>query len=393
MLEPLTALALIVLLGVTMQWLANRVGVPSILFLLAAGILVGPVTGVVQPDLLFGDLLFPVVSLAVAIVLFEGGTNLRFSEFRSVRTEVLALTTLGVLVTWAGSTAAAWWLFGFHAEVAALLGAILVVTGPTVVIPLLRGIDASERFETIATWEGIVNDPLGAVLTITVYEATVPREAGSSFADAAVTIAETLGIGAAAAAVGTVSLVAALQRDWISEHLVVPGTLGVVLAAFAGAEALSPEAGLVATTLLGVGLANQTRVDIDEILRFKESLSVILIGVLFVILAARFEVQSFRAISVESGLFLALLLLVIRPVSVAVAGAVSGLKWRETLGLSTLGARGIVAAALASLFAIKLAEAGYPEARQLDGEVFFVIAGSVVFSSLIAGPLIEKLES
>ncbi|MFB6373094.1 MAG: cation:proton antiporter, partial [Bradymonadaceae bacterium] len=170
MLEPLSALVLIIALGVGAEWLANSFGIPSIALLLVAGVLVGPATGLIEPDLLLGDLLFPTVSLAVAVVLFEGGMNLRFSDFRSVRTPVLLLTTVGAAITWAGGSLAGWWLFGFHPEVAMLLGAILVVTGPTVVIPLLRNMEVRERLETVATWEGIVNDPIGAVLAVSVYE-------------------------------------------------------------------------------------------------------------------------------------------------------------------------------------------------------------------------------
>lgn len=184
MLEPLYAFASIFALGIGAEWLASRLGVPSILVLLIVGFLAGPVTGLIEPDVLLGDTLFPIVSLAVAVILFEGGMNLRFAELKPVRTPVLLLTTLGVAVTWGATSLAAWWLLGFAIEVAFLLGATLVVTGPTVVTPLLRNLEVDERLETVATWEGIVNDPIGAVLTVSVYELAVAPGAGPGIGDA-----------------------------------------------------------------------------------------------------------------------------------------------------------------------------------------------------------------
>ncbi len=391
MLEPLSAFALIVALGVGAEWLASRLGVPSILVLLVVGFLAGPVTGLLEPDMLFGDALFPVVSLAVAVILFEGGMNLRVADLRSVRTPVLLLTTLGVAVTWTAASLAAWWLLGFALEVAFLLGAILVVTGPTVVTPLLRNLDVDDRLETIATWEGIVNDPIGAVLTVSVYELAIARGASSGVLEAVERLVLTAGAGGACAAFGAVLLVGSIDRGWVAEYLETPLTLGVVVGIFGLAEALSPEAGLVAVTVMGVMVANQTRIATAHILEFKESLGVVLVAVLFVVLAARFELAGFETISGQSAIFLALLLLVVRPLSIAVAGLPAGLEWRELVGLSCLAPRGIVAAALGSLFAMKLVEHGYSEARQLDAEVFFVIAGSVVFSSLFAGLVLKSV--
>lgn len=152
MLDPLSALVVVVGLGVGAEWVSNRLGVPSIVLFLVAGMVVGPATGVVNPDQILGDALFPVVSLGVSIILFEGGMRLRFSGLQSVRLPILSLTTLGALVSWTGGAVLAWWILGFSPEVALLLGGILIVTGPTVVIPLLRDLEVDERLKTLTVW-------------------------------------------------------------------------------------------------------------------------------------------------------------------------------------------------------------------------------------------------
>lgn len=391
MLDPLSALVLLIGLGVGAEWISNRLGLPSIVLFLVAGLLVGPATGVVNPDQVFGNALFPVVSLGVSVVLFEGGMRLRFSGLRSVRLPILSLTTLGVLVSWSGGAVLAWWILDFSPEVALLLGGILIVTGPTVVIPLLRDLEVEERLKTLTVWEGIVNDPLGAVLAVSVYQMAASGQTGAGLVDAGTTLLWTLGSGMGVALLGAVLLIEMIRRGWVEPYMETPLTLGMVVGAFRLAEVLSPEAGLIATTVMGVIMANQSRVDTEHILSFKQTLGVLLVSFLFVLLTARIEWVAFHAISVESILFASLLLLVVRPLAVAVAGLPAGLKWREVVGLSVLAPRGIVAAAIGSLFAIKLAEAGYPEARQVDAEVFFVIASSVLLSGGLARPVLQAV--
>ncbi|MFB6273825.1 MAG: cation:proton antiporter [Salinibacter sp.] len=391
MLDPLSALVVIIGLGVGGEWIANRLGIPSIVLFLVAGGLVGPVTGIVNPDQLLGDALFPVVSLGVAIILFEGGMRLRLSELRDLQAPILLLTTLGAAISWGGGAFLAWWVLDFSPAVALLLGAILIVTGPTVVIPLLRSLEVRERMKTLTVWEGIVNDPLGAVLAVSVYQLAASSQAGPDLIDAVGTLLWTIGSGIGVAVLGGALLIGAFSNGWVESYMEEPITLGVVIGAFRAAEAISPEAGLIATTVMGVIMANQDRVETDHILAFKENLGVLLVSFLFVLLAARIEWAAFQAISVQSVGFTILLLLGIRPLAVVIAGIPAGLKWREVVGLSVLAPRGIVAAAIGSLFAIKLAEAGHPEARQVDAEVFFVIASSVLLSGVLARPVLWAL--
>jgi NhaP-type Na+/H+ or K+/H+ antiporter len=256
-----------------------------------------------------------------------------------------------------------------------------------VVIPLLRDLEVEERLKTLTVWEGIVNDPLGAVLAVSVYQMAASGQTG--LVDAGATLLWTIGSGVGVALLGAVFLIEMIGRDWVDPYMETSLTLGVVVGAFRVAEALSPEAGLIATTVMGVVMANQGRVDTEHIFTFKENLGVLLVSFLFVLLAARIEWAAFQVISVESIIFTSLLLLVVRPLAVAVAGLPAGLQWREVVGLSVLAPRGIVAAAIGSLFAIKLAEVGYPEARQVDAEVFFVIASSVLLSGGLAEPILR----
>lgn len=326
MLNPLSGLVLLIGLGIGAEWISNRLGVPSIVLFLLAGVLVGPATGIVNPDQLLGEALFPVVSLGISIILFEGGMRLRFSGLRSIQLPILSLTTLGALVSWGGGSVLAWWVLGFSPEVALLLGGILIVTGPTVVIPLLRDLEVEERLKNLTVWEGIVNDPLGAVLAVSVYQLAASGQTGTGLVDAGTTLLLTIGSGGIVALLGAVFMIEVIGRDWVDPYMETPLTLGVVLGVFRLAEVLSPEAGLIATTVMGVIMANQNRVDTDHILTFKENLGVLLVSFLFVLLAARIEWTAFQAISVESILFMSLLLLVVRPLSVAVAGLPAGLE-------------------------------------------------------------------
>lgn len=390
---PLLKLGSIVILGITCEWIAERLDVPSILLLLIGGFVAGPVTGFLNPDQLFGDFLFPIVSLAVALILFEGGLRLRVRNFRRLRGGILALVTIGVLVTASSSALLGWLLLGFHLDVALLFGTILVITGPTVIIPILRNTDLTRRFRTASTWEGIVNDPLGSILSVMVYELIVIHNPpGVILLDGLVTLAATTLIGVGMASVGSFVLGEALERGWVPSHLQNPVTLACVLAVFLVSEALHVESGLIATPLMGILLANRTDTVTQDILRFKKEIGIVLLSVLFVLLSARFELEGFTKIGLESFLLLALLIFVVRPGAVLLASLPTDLSWREITGLSFFAPRGIVAAAIASLFGLKLVKLGYPEAAQFDAQIFFIIAGTVFFYGLLAPPLFEKLD-
>ena len=382
----LVGLATIIVLGIGAQWLSWRLKLPAILFLLIVGFLAGPVVGIIEPDVLLGDLLFPIVSLSVAIILFEGGLSLDIAELREIGRAVRGLMTIGVLVTWVLSAAFARALLGLDLALALLFGAVLVVTGPTVIIPLLRHIRPNARIGSTVKWEGIVNDPIGAILGVLVFEVIVAGgvQAGLSAVLAGMLRAAIVGGGLGIAAAGLVVLL--LRRYWIPDYLQSPVALAIVVLVYSVSNATQSESGLLAVTVMGAALASQRFVSVRTIVEFKENLRVLLISGLFIVLAARLPLADPDYWSVGSLLFLAALVFVVRPLAVAAATWRSGLSWRERVFLAAIAPRGIVAAAVVSVFALELVESGHPAAARLVPLMFLAIVGTValygVFSPL-----------
>jgi NhaP-type Na+/H+ or K+/H+ antiporter len=393
-------ITVVVLLGIGAQWMAWRFQLPSILLLLVVGFLAGPVLGLLNPQALQGDWLFAFVSLSIGIILFEGGLSLRLSELRAVGSAVLNLITIGVLITWGIGAAAAHYILGFNVELAVLIGAILTVTGPTVIVPLLRHVRPKGRVSTIAKWEGITIDPVGAILAVLTLETLLllndPQETAAGASAAVEHVVVGLGLeifvalGVSVAA--TMLLVFILRRRMVPDFLRNPVTLMVVIVAFVVSNVLQHESGLLTTTLMGIALANQPYVSVQRIVEFKENLQVLLIGSLFVLLSARLEMSALNYIDTDVLVFLGILVVGARPLAVLVSSIGTELKWEEKAFLSWLAPRGIVAAAVGSLFAYQLSPV-YPDA--VDGMVpviFAVIVGTVAIYGLTAAPLARWLD-
>ena len=375
------ALAAVVVLGVGAQLLGSRIKIPSILLLLAGGILAGPVLHIVEPEELLGDLRFPIVSLAVGVLLFEGGLNLRVAELREHGpAPIVRLVTIGVLVTWfLGSIGAAVFV-GLDRNSALLLGSILVVSGPTVVLPLLRFVRVRDPVHSILRWEGIFIDPIGATLAIVVLDAVVADGAAISGARRVLT---TAGAGTAAGLLGAAVLVLLLSRHWVPDNLHNAFTLAVVVAAFAGANVVRPEAGLFATTVLGVALANQDRAPMGHIRGFEEDLGQLILGGLFIVLAASIDLDAVVDHLPGALALSALLIFVARPAAVYLSTAGTRLRWSERAYLMCVSPRGIVAATVSALFALELEEFGQP-VDALVPVTYTVIVVTVVFSAIAA---------
>ena len=273
----LIGLGAIIVLGVIAQWLAWRLQLPAILLLLVFGFLAGPGTGLLRPDELFGDLLFPVVSLSVAIILFEGSLSLKFHELRDGGAVVARLTTIGIAVTWLLASTAAHVAVGLSLPIALLLGAILVVTGPTVIIPLLRQVRPVGRVGSVVKWEGIVNDPIGAILAVLVFEAVVASGAGMPSILIA-GVLKALLLGSLLGLLGAALLVAILRYYAVPDSLQNSVATMLVVVVFLVSNAVQSESGLLAVTVMGIALANQRLAAIRHIYEFKENLRVILIA-------------------------------------------------------------------------------------------------------------------
>jgi len=388
----LIGFATIIVLGIGAYWASWRLGIPAILLLLASGFVAGPVTGLINPDEIFGNILLPVVSASVAVILFEGGMNLKFSELREIRKVVVSLVTVGVLVTWAVTAIAAYFLFGFSHQIASLLGAILVVTGPTVIMPLLRNLRPTGGMGSIMKWEGIVIDPIGAMLAVLVFQAVVAGGVIEATEKVGLSVLKTVIVGGAVGVAGGRALIIIMKRYWAPDYLLNSVTLMILIAAFTFSDYIQKESGFVTVTIMGIVLANQREVSIKHIMEFKETLRVLFISSLFIILSSRLTFSDLDFLmSVESALFLLVLFLIARPLSVFISTRGSGLRLKEKLFLSWMAPRGIVAAAVASVFGLKLTEGGFAGAEHLVSITFLVITATVLVYGLTAPPLARVL--
>ena len=385
------AFAFIGLISFASQWLAWRVKLPAILFLLASGLIIGPIMGVFDPNKLFGDLLFPLISLSVAIILFEGSLTLDLKEIRTQRKVVQRLITVGAAVTWVVIAATVHFLFDLSWELSILFGAVTVVTGPTVIVPMLRTVRPNADIGNILRWEGILIDPLGALLVVVVYEFIVAQGQSEGVMSGFLAFIEIIASGTFFGLAAGWLLGFILKRHWVPEYLENMATLTLVFISFSVANMLAHESGLLAVTLMGMWLANQKDIRIGEILNFKEHLTVLLISGLFIILAARLTLDELIALGWLPLVLLGVMQFIARPLSVWLSAIGSTLTWQEKTLLSWISPRGIVAAAVSALFAIKLEQSGATDAQILVPLTFSVILGTVVLQSATSRPLARWL--
>ncbi len=375
-----TALLLsgVVGLGIAAQWLAWYLKQPSILLLLLIGIIVGPILGIFDPDLVLGELMFPFISLGVAIILFEGSLTLEFDEIKQHGTVVQMLVSVGVVITIAIVALSTYLLFDIDPLIALLFGALVCVTGPTVIMPLLRSVRPNKTISNILKWEGIIIDPIGAIAVVLIYEYIISGGEASSI----LLFAKIVVLASAIGMAGAWALAFLMRRNMIPEFLRNVFTLAFVLLLFSISNHLEHESGLLTVTVMGVALANWPKFPRDTILEFNESLTILLISVLFIILAARVELADLMSVGVAGLVLLAIVMFVARPLSVWASAIGSNLKTNEKLMISWIGPRGIVAAAISSLFAIRLQEYDIQGVELLVPLVFMVIIGTVMIQGL-----------
>jgi NhaP-type Na+/H+ or K+/H+ antiporter len=382
--------ALIGVLGIGSQWLAWRLQLPAIVLMAVAGVMAGPVLGILSPVEDFGDLLRPMVAVAVAIILFEGGLNLNIHELRGVSKAVWRLVIVGVPVGWLLGSFAAHYVAGLSWPVAVLFAGILVVTGPTVIIPLLRQAKLATRPAAILKWEGIVNDPIGALLAVFVFETISVALTGRTVAEAAgwLLVSSVLAVG--------LGFVGGRAIAWLFHHGLVPEFLKAavilcfVLACFEGANLLQHETGLVAVTALGMTLANARIASIEEMRRFKENITIILVSALFVVLTASLQPQVLAAFDWPLIAFVAAVLLLVRPATVWISTIGSGLTWRERTLVGWIAPRGIVAVAVAGFFGPAMVDLGYQDAALLVPLTFAIVFVTVIAHGFSIGWLARR---
>lgn len=389
--NPMLAIAGMAALGGLCQWLAWRFKLPSILFLLSAGLLIGPVAGIFDPDALLGDLLFPIVSIAVAIILFEGGLTLKISDIRDHGSVVTRLISVGVILTWLMLAATAHFLFDMPWPLALVFGSITVVSGPTVVKPLLRAVRPSDKVGHILHWEGILIDPVGVFLALLVFDMVILDLPGNGLGHIVFVLFKLIFIGLSVGVGAGFATAFVLRRYLVPDYLVNVLTLTTVVCAFVFAESIQHESGLLAVTIMGVWLANSRGLHVEEILHFKEDLSILLISTLFILLASRVDISVIPEYGWQILMLLIIAQFIIRPLNAFVCTLRSELSFGERVFIGWLSPRGIVAAAVSSVFFLRLQEVGMPNSELLVPLTFSLIIGTVVFQSLTAKPLAEKL--
>lgn len=394
-------LAAILVLGIFAQWLAWKVKVPAILPLLFLGLLLGPISTLFTPTgekLVDGDaifqqeMLFSFVAISVGVILFEGGLTLKLQEIRKQAGVVRNILTIGVLVTLVGGTVAAYYLMGMSWRFSFLFGALIVVSGPTVVTPILRNVKPNQATNTILKWEGILIDPLGALIAVLAYGFVRTTKSEQEYTlialrDFFLTMANGAFLGVLAAFI----LYYLLRKNRLPTYLKNVVTLALVILTFAISELIMRESGLLAVTVMGILLANLKVEDIKLILTFKEDISIILISVLFLLLSSRIELAELSQLGLSSVILFFVVILVVRPLGIFLSTYKSDLNVREKLFISWIGPKGIVAAAVASLFSLELTmeEGHMSEAELADSSlilplVFMFIVGTVVIQGSTA---------
>ena len=394
-------LAGIIVLGIFAQWLAWRVRVPAILPLIVAGLLVGPISTLFTADggklinpifngetgLFPGKSLFYFVSLAIGVILFEGGLTLKMKEVKETQRTILRLISIGSLITFVGAGFAAHYLMALSWSISFLFAGLIIVTGPTVIAPILQNIPLNRNVATVLKWEGILIDPIGALVAVLVFKFITSAGNDASFTmEAFGTFMKIVIIGGTFGFSAGMALYHIIKKELVPHYLLNVFVLAYVLAIFVGSDMAAHESGLLAVVVMGLVLANKDVPRIEEILSFKESLSVLLISILFILLAANMDIsqlellyQNWRPIALFG--FVAL---VLRPLSVFVSTHGGNLNYQEKLFISWVGPRGIVAAGIASLFGLTLADQGVPGAEYITPLVFMIVLGTVLLNATTA---------
>ena len=384
-------IASILIVGIALQWVGWRLKIPALILLIAAGFIMGPVTGWLKPTEDFGDILQPMVSLSVAVILFEGGLSLRWHEFKKNTHVIYRLVTWSVLITFGLGSLAAHYLVGMSWPVALVFGAIIIVTGPTVIMPLLKQANLKKRPASLLRWEGIVNDPIGALLVVLIYGYYVLAESDMLIVNIlsglliSVFVSLAMGVG-----VG-LFIASAFRKGFVPEYLKSPLILIAVLLVYTLCNRVQSEAGLLATTVLGITLANQQLNTLHELQRFKEYITILLVSSTFIVLTADINPEILQQIGWQGWLLLVLVIFVIRPVAIFLSTLGTDINKQDRLLISWIAPRGIVAAAVAGLFGAELIKKGYEGAELLLPLIFALIIMTVILHGLSIGWVARKL--
>ncbi len=385
------AFALVGALGVGSQWVAWKLRMPAIVLMLLAGVLAGPVFGLFDPQRDIGPLTAPMISLAVAVILFEGGLTLNFHSLRDAAEGVRRLVLIGAPLGWLTSTLALRYGAGLSWESSAVFGGIMIVTGPTVIAPLLRAARLSRRPAAMLQWEAIINDPIGALAAVLAFEVVLVLNTATTAGAAVMEFC--VGIGFAAVLGGAAGWLMArsFKQAWVPEYMKIPVLFVVLLGVFALSDSLLHESGLLAVTVMGIMIANSNLASFEELRRFKEHATILLVSGVFILLAASLDFTQLGELTWRTGIFLALVVLVARPLTVMIALAFTKIPMKERLLVALTGPRGVVLVAVAGLFGERLAGLGVVDGGLIGPLAFALVTVTVVLHGFTLAPLARWL--
>ena len=389
--QLLNVITMVIVLGVAAQWIAWRMRIPAIVLFSIAGLLAGPVFGLVSPSDDFGAVYKPVVALCVAVILFEGGLQLRWHEFREAASGVKRLVTIGAVFAFALGSLAAHGIGDLSWPTSLLFGAITVVTGPTVIIPLLRQANLNRRSASYLKWEGIINDPTGALAAVLIFEFFVYAGSGDPIDAVLFGIAKAIGASIVVGFGGAFALGRALQRGKVPEYLMAPVMLASVLAVFTITDGIQKEAGLLSVTVMGMVLGNMQLPALDEMRRFKEYIVMLLVSSVFVLLTADLDPNVLNLLDWKTVLLVVSMLVVVRPLAIFLTTLFTDMNWRDRVLVGWIAPRGIVAAAVAGVFGPQMVDAGYADAEVLVPVIFALVLTTVTVHGFTIGILSRRL--
>lgn len=390
-LSPINAIALVGALGVGAQWLAWRLQLPGIVLMLLAGVIAGPVLGILDPARDIGPLVAPMVSVAVAIILFEGGLTLNFHQLSDAATGVKRLVFVGAPLGWLTSAMALHYGAGLGWQASAVFGGIMIVTGPTVIAPLLRQAKLGRRPAALLQWEAIVNDPIGALAAVLAFELVVVLNTTETVSHAAQALALGVVVATILGALGGYGIARAFKQGWVPEYMKVPVLFVVLIAIFAASDTVLHESGLLAVTIMGVVIANAELPSYTELRRFKEHATVLLVSGVFILLAASLDFSTLGQLNWRAALFVASVILLARPATVLISLLGTDLPWRERVLIAFTGPRGVVLVAVAGLFGERLAALGVADGALVAPLAFVLVAVTVVLHGFTLTPFARAL--
>ena len=388
---PVMAFALVGALGVGSQWLAWRLRMPAIVLMLVAGVLVGPVAGVFDPARDIGPLMGPIISIAVAIILFEGGLTLNFHSLSDAAKGVRRLVFVGAPLGWLTSTLALRYGAGLSWESAAVFGGIMIVTGPTVIAPLLRTARLSKRPAALLQWEAIINDPIGALAAVFAYEVVLVLNTATTVQAAVMDLVIGIGFATILGVAAGYGLARSFKRGWVPEYMKVPVLFALLLAIFGVSDYVLHESGLLAVTIMGIVIANANLPSYEELRRFKEHATVLLVSGVFILLAASLDFGALRQLDVRAFTFVLAVVLIARPLTVFLSLLGSGVPYKEQILVALTGPRGVVLVAVAGLFGDRLIGLGFEDATLIAPLAFVLVAFTVVLHGFTLAPFARWL--